>query len=218
MRNFPGNGNNGLRRDSPTQTMTNLSFAFFLKLDGNQTADDAAFVLGFWDRISVGRGVGLAFQTATNTTIQLVEPGVAWRGAGQSLSTTLHHLAVTRGTGNWSFYVDGVLDEAVTAGPVAPNAGDDVSLMGDAGAATVSVDGSMAEFGLWQAELSAGEVLGLAQGVSPGRVRQTSLLMYVPILGLASPEPDFSGSQRSVTLTGTGTVVDHAVPVGRQAA
>jgi hypothetical protein len=63
--------------------------------------------------------------------------------------------------------------------------------------------GSVAEAGLWNTVLSAGEIQALASGALPFNIRKTALLGYWPLNGLASPEPDFSGNQQNGTLTGT---------------
>lgn len=68
--------------------------------------------------------------------------------------------------------------------------------------------GRLAEFAVWDAILNASEFAALALGVPAYRVRPQSLSLYVPVWGLASPEPDLSSGHRSCTVTGT-TQVSH---------
>lgn len=64
-------------------------------------------------------------------------------------------------------------------------------------------NGLLAEGAIWNAVLTASEWAALAAGVSPFRVRPQSLIHYLPMFGLASPEPDLSGNANNGTLTGT---------------
>ena len=79
----------------------------------------------------------------------------------------------------------------------------------------VLFDGRIAEVGIWTVTLSAAEVLALSKGVSPRRIRPDSLIGYWPLYGVASPEPDLSGSVQNGTVT-AATLADHA-PVGSYA-
>lgn len=51
--------------------------------------------------------------------------------------------------------------------------------------------GRIAEAAIWKAALTDDEVLSLALGVRPYRIRPESLVMYWPLWGLESPEPDY---------------------------
>jgi len=41
------------------------------------------------------------------------------------------------------------------------------------------------------------------------RVRRTEAIMYLPFYGVDSPEPDYHGAQRSATLGGNSSRVNH---------
>lgn len=69
--------------------------------------------------------------------------------------------------------------------------------------ATVCFEGNMAELGVWNAVLSNGELASLQMGIPPRKVRRTALKAYYPLYGIASPEPDLSGSVNNGVLTGT---------------
>jgi len=74
-------------------------------------------------------------------------------------------------------------------------------------------DGDEAEAAIWDTELTANEMLMLAAGVSPIRVRPANLIGYSPIYGVNDPEPDLSGNGHNLTVEGTVNQSDHA-PVG----
>lgn len=71
--------------------------------------------------------------------------------------------------------------------------------------------GRMAELAWWGSALNAypattSMALALFSGATPLEVHPDGLLGYIPQLGADSPEPDYSGKQRSATLTGTAFV------------
>lgn len=73
-------------------------------------------------------------------------------------------------------------------------------------AAGSGLQGSMAEAAIWSAALNDDEVLALAKGVSPARVRPQSLVFYAPLIRDAV---DVRGG-RVLTATGTPTAADHS--------
>jgi len=70
-------------------------------------------------------------------------------------------------------------------------------------------DGRIAECGIWNVSLSISEIVALARGVRPNRLRPASLQFYAPLWGLHSPEVDLSTFRRSGTVTGA-TLANHA--------
>jgi hypothetical protein len=65
-------------------------------------------------------------------------------------------------------------------------------------------DGKIAEFGWWNgAILTANEAKSLANGVSPLKIRNAQLSLYLPLYGLSSSEPDWGPSHSTQTVTGT---------------
>lgn len=65
--------------------------------------------------------------------------------------------------------------------------------------------GSVAHAAIWSVTLTDAEVAALAAGLSPLRMRPGALVFFAPLLGLASPEPDYTTGQRLLTLTDTPT-------------
>lgn len=79
-------------------------------------------------------------------------------------------------------------------------------------------DGRIAECGIWNVALTDDEVLSLARGLPPWRVRPGSLVGYWPLWGLQSPEVDLTSGARSLTFTGSPTIADGppTIPFSRQ--
>lgn len=77
--------------------------------------------------------------------------------------------------------------------------------------------GDLAEVAIWSAVLTDQEILALARGLSPFAVRPASLVSYVPIWGLHSPEIDLKTPANTWTVTGA-TRSSHApvVPFSRR--
>lgn len=75
---------------------------------------------------------------------------------------------------------------------------------------TGAMTGRVAELGIWNVALTDAEVAALARGISPLHIRRANLVTYNDILGLASPEPDFSGQGAHLTVSGTPTQAAHA--------
>jgi hypothetical protein len=65
------------------------------------------------------------------------------------------------------------------------------------------LNGSVADCGLWNVELTAQEVAGLATGARPSQIRTANVVGWWPLGGIQSPEPDLSGNAGNGTLTGT---------------
>ncbi len=77
-----------------------------------------------------------------------------------------------------------------------------------------NLDGRVAEVGIWDVVLTDDEILALASGWSPLRIRPSNLQGYWPLFGqTAAGEPDFSGGGNNFAEVGTVTVADHS-PTG----
>jgi hypothetical protein len=69
-----------------------------------------------------------------------------------------------------------------------------------------NLQGNVADAAFWNVPLLQFELQGLASGRRPGRFRRPSLKFWMPLDGLASPEPDLSGNANNGTLSGTTKV------------
>lgn len=68
----------------------------------------------------------------------------------------------------------------------------------------------VADVGVWNVQLSAGEISALAAGARPYTIRPSALIAYQP-LGLSSPEVDLSGNKNNGTVHGTSVVADPSI-------
>lgn len=72
------------------------------------------------------------------------------------------------------------------------------------------MSGQVAEAAVWNAALDDVEVLALAKGASPLRVRPLSLVAYWPLWGFHSPEIDLWKGNLTLSVVGGPTLSDHA--------
>ena len=79
--------------------------------------------------------------------------------------------------------------------------------------ATLFGAGTLAEFAVFSEGLDQAAATALANGSSPFRVRPGSLVLYYPLHGVGSPEPDYTSGSNNATLTNAPTAANHA-PVG----
>jgi hypothetical protein len=69
--------------------------------------------------------------------------------------------------------------------------------------------GLIGEVAVWNAARSGLEAAALASGVPAYWVAPSSLVWYLPLWGIASPEPDLSGHANSATITGSLSKADN---------
>ncbi len=70
-----------------------------------------------------------------------------------------------------------------------------------------SIDGSIAEFGIWNIALSTADILRLYNGFSPMKIRPESLVCYVPAYGDEITHVNYKGS--AFTRTNTPVKFNH---------
>lgn len=132
---------------------------------------------------------------------------------GATVNTWHHGCGIVRAAND----VDVLIDGGSLANSVAARtpANWDRTSIGRNGRATAGAyfSGRLAELFVYNVALTTDEVVSLAGGVSPLRVRPVSLASYWPVSGVVSPEPDYRGVL-NMTVNGT-VVVDHA-PVSPQ--
>lgn len=143
-------------------------------------------------------------------------------GATALSGATWMHLGATFSDANdrSRVYLDGVQDgvNAAATGAMSDTAGKVSVGYRDPFDAEV-FDGRLAEFGLWNVELTADEMAMLAAGVPPMFVRPDGLIVHLPLWGDVATAPDHSpvGTNDGTRVeTGTATVsdADHPSQVG----
>lgn len=140
---------------------------------------------------------------------QATTTGEALTTATVSIGTWVHLCAVFASATSRSIYLNGA-NKVTDATSLVP-AGINRAAVGvlDRLSPGQFGNGTMAEVACWSAALSDGEVAGLASGVPAFRVLPASLVFYVPLWGIASPEIDLVNSGLTWTLTGTAAA-NHA--------
>ncbi len=141
-----------------------------------------------------------------------VATDIHYDGTGvNTLSTaTWYHLAMTYTiSGSMIGYVNGGVDGTVaaTANPVSNNGGASF-FIGDSNFSSRVWNGRIAEAALWNTPLSAKTIASLAAGANPYFAHPDGIVAYWPLMGVDSPEPDYSGSRFSGTVT-TATWAAH---------
>ncbi len=70
---------------------------------------------------------------------------------------------------------------------------------------TTHFDGLISDLAIWKVALNDSEMAALGRGTNPLLIRSASLLLYVPLVGRASPETNLGslGSTGNCTITGT---------------
>lgn len=78
------------------------------------------------------------------------------------------------------------------------------------------LNGNLSGIGIWSSVLSSGNMSSLAAGADPVGISNSSLIAYLPLCGVASPEPDQKGTNNG-TVTGTIRAGDPPFPLWCQA-
>lgn len=123
-------------------------------------------------------------------------------GVNISTNTWYHGAVVFNTTTDRTIYRDGGSSTnnttTVTVGTV------DTTMLGtrfDGGSFGLYLNGQIAEAGIWNVALTAGEIAQLAKGVCPLMVRPEALVAYWPLYGNSSPEDDWI-NDFDLTITG----------------
>lgn len=127
-------------------------------------------------------------------------------GATTLSLSTWYHVALRKsgtGAGALQMLLNGVADASVSSTKSIQSTTAAVEIGRIALSNTVVFSGRIGEVGIWNVALSPTELLALAKGALPSAIRRSALQGYPPILGVDSPEPDYSGSRAAWTLTGT---------------
>jgi hypothetical protein len=157
-----------------------------------------------WISSSTDSGTSLIGVINTNTELYFrpgIGPGLISFVVPPMTAGVWYHIAFARISGIVSCYLNGV--ESSAGGLSSPGTFFCDTLGAYPFNTAFNLAGNLAEVGLWNVGLSAGEITALASGILPYQIRSQSSTGYWPLYGLTSPEPDFSGNANNGTLTGT---------------
>jgi hypothetical protein len=153
-------------------------------------------------------GIGQNFGSAAGVNVYIA--GLQTQNPATITTNVWHHLAFTYNGGITSglkVYVDGTDVSTSNSGTMAAGPFNGTMNIADGTNGGNSFwKGNLADAAFWNIALTPAEVAALAKGARPGTVRPLSLLAWLPIGGIQSPEPDLSGNANNGTLTGTAPV------------
>jgi hypothetical protein len=130
--------------------------------------------------------------------------------AGVPTNTWFHACAVFASTSSRISYLNGTAATENTSASTPVIDRTAIGVRRSGGTLSTYMAGQLAEAAIWTAALTSGEIAALASGVNLRLIRPSSLWAYWPLLGLNSPEPDWSGNIRNITATGAPTAANHA--------
>ena len=186
------------------------SWSFWFR-DHASSVDDINFVARSASHAAAGGVSIVGGLSAGNRTIYaLLDYNGAYAGIFSTTGTftqDVWHHALLRfynaGTGQTNtLWANGAQDGTLASGSFTLSA--NVVIAGFlTGSTSINKDVDIADFAWWDTNLSDNEVIALARGMNPGRVRQANLLAHLPLWGLHSPEIDLSAYSDTATVTGT---------------
>lgn len=142
----------------------------------------------------------IARTSSTNTNINY---------ASATTGTWIHVCAVARSATDRELFIDGT---SVGTSTVSRNGGtmNSINIGFRSGATANTLDGKVAEVAIWNNDLTTPEIISLAKGVPPFRVRPNNLDFYFP----AIREEDEVVGGYSMTKTGTVNAYEHPRRIG----
>jgi hypothetical protein len=168
-------------------------------------------LLNICDNATGNQGIRLNAQGAVaGDPIRILSVGTATAAVdtttGFSANTWTHACGVFSSTTSRTVYING--GSSATNTTSSSGTGENRLFQGvvrGASAFTNYFTGSLAEVGVWNAALTADEVLSLAKGMSPSLIRPQSLTIYAPLVR------DLIDRKSGLTITnnGTATVSNH---------
>lgn len=185
------------------------AFPFTIACWFNASVDSSLCQFGFGD----GTASNLVFMARLST--KNLRAAIITAGGAQFSADTVN----TVNTGSWNAGVavyNSNTDRRAYLNGDAANKGSNASSstfpvmtkteIGASGATSLLWNGQLAEIAVWNVALSEEEILLHYQGISPHFIRPANLVLYVPINGSSSPEPDkFSTTGFTVSGATAGT-------------
>jgi hypothetical protein len=178
---------------NPTST-SQTAYATLVSLENNVNSGGVYFI-----SLSASGGPKLAYYFNNSGTS--IDPGSNSLTAGVWSNV----IATYIDSPGLNAYVNGVSDGFTGSTTPLATSGNPTTIgaLYSSGSPSLFFNGMIADVGMWNVILAAGEIAALAAGARPYTIRPGSLVGYWPLDGLASPEPDLSGNANNGTLTGT---------------
>jgi len=208
-----GNGTSGYVKSASFTGPTRFTFHFWYRNAATPDSGATRTVLNLTDNAASGYDMGFSWDHTSASFRQAVYMAQA--------DYTFQAAKLTTAVAADTWYAiaglyDGTTLEAYLAGTreaqtaaTDPDSGTTTKLTalaaywGTEGGSPQYDQGTIAEVALWDAALSAAELLALAGGVSPRTLRRDNLLLYWPLWGLDTTEPDLSANNRTGAVTDT---------------
>jgi len=147
-------------------------------------------------------GVYFRQSTSLNHDVYMNCASAATNGTWTHIVAAYSSVATT-----WFMYCNGVQATNGSTGSAATimSNGDSLLIGKKAASSAIYCACSVADVGVWTAQISPLEAKSLASGKSPATVHRNALVGYFPLWGASgtNPEPDYSGNANNGTLTGT---------------
>lgn len=150
-----------------------------------------------------------------------VGAGVRTTAASIALSTATvvaskwqHAAGVFDSTTSRTAYLDGVAGAVNNASRV-PSNPDRTDIGRVSPTAGFYMDGDTADAAIWRISLTDNEIAMLAHGFSPLSIKPNDLVLYCPLYGFTTYEPDVKGGVR-LSLNASPVKADHAPVIGRE--
>ena len=191
------------------------TISIWVKSDGGAAGEQQIFSIAQGLVFPNGDEWRITYATSADF-IQLVlinAGGVSWSAvtANDVLNDTNWHLWVATSDGSTTkLYKDGV-EETLTDG-TGSNSGQWLGDAVDADRMALGIllrnvdlipfDGKFASFAYWDVALNDNEILALFHGVSPISIRKGNLKSHSLLFGNQDPEPDLTGNDNDLTVTG----------------
>jgi len=177
-----------LRIDSPVDTQTTFTVAFWLNPDGSSSS--------YQGLVTEGTTQGILWRASEKITF--FYSSADHQTTNEYESNEWHHFAASVSAGSLTFYRDGVANGTSTLVPAIA-----FDFIGNTNAGGEDFDGEIADVRIWDnLALSAEEIVAVMHGVivRPDQIN-TAAGGWFPLFGTTSPEPDFSGRNKHVTVT-----------------
>jgi len=198
------NGTSDVLYSTTVATTVVNNFSVFLWVNStNSTGEQVWLSNGHDNHPSTSSGWSIENDAGV---FKLLYNGVLRYSTGVSVTNgTWEHFGVVRNAGTSQGYKNGATaGGTTTAAPSTPSTV--ITIGAQATNATPTLKrwsaAKLAEAGIWDVPLTAGEIQSLSKGISPLLVRPQNLVFYCPIVGRNSPEIELKKSN-NLTLVGT---------------